>query len=95
MANLSEVEAKLSSSPSWIGVLLVNPQSALEEAGLSLDDANETRRLESFVRSTQTQVTLAGKLANFAPSASAEWGIGFGCCNSSCVNSYDTTGSCS
>ena len=94
MATLSEVEAKLSSSPSWLGVLLVNPQSALEEAGLGLDDANETRRLESFVRTTQNQVTVAGKLANFAPSATADWGIGFSCCSSYCVNSYDTSGTC-
>lgn len=95
MATLSEVEAKLQVDPAFIGELMVNPIMALTEAGLMLTDANDARRLERMVLSLQKELVVAGELAQFNPNAQADWGIGMGCCNSNCLQQYNTEGGCS
>ena len=94
MATLADIEQKLANEPSFIGELMVDPQQALNNVNLQLDNATETRRMERLVRSMQKQLTVAGEMASFNPSARAEWGIGIACCSESCLQSYDTTGDC-
>jgi hypothetical protein len=94
MATLADIEQKLANEPSFIGELMVEPQQALNDAGLQLDNPNDTRRMERLVRSLQKQLTVAGEMAAFNPSARAEWGIGMSCCNEECLQEYNTSGEC-
>jgi Tfp pilus assembly protein PilO len=95
MATLANIEQKLANEPSFIGELMVDPQQALNNAGLQLESPNDTRRMERLVKSMQKQLAVAGEMAAFNPSARAEWGIGMGCCSESCLQEYNTTDGCS
>ena len=54
MATLADIEQKLADEPSFIGELMVDPQQALNNANLQLDNATETRRMERLVRSMKS-----------------------------------------
>lgn len=94
MATLVNVEEKLHQDPAFIGQLMVNPMQALTDANLMLTDSNDAKRLERMILSLQKELTTAGQLAAFNANAQANWGIGMGCCNSACLQQYDTSGAC-
>ncbi|MCB9302625.1 MAG: hypothetical protein H6566_18440 [Lewinellaceae bacterium] len=82
MAKFTDVEKHLSTNPAFIGELLANPKNALKKARLEIDNQEDARRLEVFVRLTKLNLNAAANLTNFKTSMKADWGIGMGCCNS-------------
>lgn len=82
MSKFSDVEKHLSTNPAFIGELLTNPKTALQKAKIEIDNQEDARRLEMFIRMTKLNLNAAANLTNFKTSMKADWGIGMGCCNS-------------
>ncbi len=80
-SNIDTLECKLATDLRFLGQFLVDPATAVQQAGIDLN-SQEMRRAEAFAKTAQEQVKLAGRLSGFQTSDKADWGIGMGCCNS-------------
>lgn len=88
MATFKDLERKMQNEPSLLGELLVDPKAALKKAGVELTNKEEVKKLEGFVRMSQSQIKVSAGLVGFNPGRVA-WGIGAGCCNGRSLNKID------
>ncbi|WP_296428170.1 hypothetical protein [Yoonia sp.] len=82
----------LQSDTKFTAQFIVQPKETLAEYGIEADDldADDVRALESVVRLTQDQLRANARLIGVEV-ATANWGIGGGCCNSKSVGIRDLT----
>lgn len=88
MSTFKDLEKKLQENPELLGELLVSPKVALKKARLELTDKEDVRKLEGFIRLSQSQIKVSAGLVGLNAGRS-DWGIGAGCCNGRSLNKLD------
>lgn len=84
MANLNsfdDVKARVSTDPSFLAGLVVDPKKTLRDNGFNLTDAADVTKVELLVRLSQENLRSSARVLGIR-TANADWGIGAGCCNS-------------
>ena len=89
MKGIEKLECKLITDKQFLGKFLVDPKETMENEGISLGNISDVKRAESFLRNAQTQIKAAAELSGFQSSNKADWGIGFFCCNSLSLMSFE------
>jgi len=81
--SIKTVKKLLAKDPEFAARFIVNPRAALEDYGIDPGSIGkkDTHALEVLVEQTQDNLRTNSKLLGLKV-ASAEWGIGAGCCNS-------------
>ena len=82
MANktFADVKKKAEKDPQFLAQLIVSPKKALSDANIELPKSADINKLELFVRMSQEQIRVAGRIVGIKP-RTADWGIGATCCN--------------
>lgn len=76
-----EIQNRARRDSVFFASLVLNPERALKESGIGIEDPVEVKKLEFLVRTAQENMKTAARLVD-VELGTAAWGIGCHCCNS-------------